>query len=214
VTLTKCKNCGSPVEKGVKLCPHCGRKNPTGGLPTGVKLFMVLTAVILLVSAIPKMIAEHHGPIIPRSVQNAINPESSAPAPIISKFSQDQATRGQSLHEKILARYPRVDAYYKKAYLSGALSENPLSVISVPAADWEALSEEKRICLEAYAASRINAIRSSPFDSLTIPSDAPAAPLVRQRVSNMTADSWGVMVGAISVDGRVIQPDNLVIKGH
>jgi len=219
VTSTKCKNCGGPVGKDTKLCPHCGRKNPTGGLSDGVKMFLALAATILLVSAIPQMIAEHHGPIVPKSVQIAINTDASTPAPtstpapIISKFSSDQVTRGQSLHEEILAKYPRVDALYKKAYLWGALTEEPLSVISVPVDDWKALSEEQRIYLEAYAASRINAIRSSPFDFLTIPSDAPAAPIVLRKVSNMTADSWGIMVGTASLDGHAIMAEYFAIKG-
>jgi len=186
-----------------------------------VKLFGVLAAVILLVSAIPEMIAEHHGPIIPQGPRHTMNsdtstpnPPSSTPAPIISKFSSDQVKRGQSLHEKILANYPRADAFYKKAYLWGALTEAPLSVVAVPIADWKALSEEDKIALQAYAASQINPIRSSPFKFLTMPSDAPAASLVRRKVSNMTADSWGIMVGAVSVDGHAIMADDLAVKGR
>lgn len=220
MTATKCKNCGTPVGKKTQQCPRCGKKNPAGGLSAGIKMFLALGATLLLVTSIPKMIAEHHGPIIPESISSSMPSErptpeaTSAPRPIVSRFSSDQMTRGQSLHEKILANYPGVDAFYKKAYLWNALTTEPLAVISVPASDWKALSEEEKTALEAYAAGRIDAIRTSPFDFLNIPRDAPAARIVLQKVANMTEDSWGVVVGPISLDGHAIMAENLVAKGH
>lgn len=183
-------------------------------------MFLALGATILLVTSIPKWIAERHGPIIPESVHIAGQPNTPVPAPedvpkpVISEFSPDQIARGKSVHERILSNYPGIHAFYKKAYLWGALTEEPLSMIAVPTTDWKTLSEAERNALDAYAASWVNSIRSSPFDFSNIPSDAPAARLVRQKVSKMTADSWGIMTGPVSPDGHAIMTDNLVVKGR
>lgn len=207
MALKKCKDCGKEVSSSAKLCPYCGRKYPTGGWTTGVKI--VLSLVVM--SALGQMIRERNDLNVP---QNENHSQISTPAVIVAKYSAAQIESGRALHSKILSKHPDVDQFYHKAYLFGALTDHPLSVISIPTADWLALSKAERESLEAYAASRVNAVRSSPFDYIKIPASAPVAPMIRKNVSAMTANSWGIMVGSISQDGHGIMSDDFAIKGE
>ena len=68
--------------------------------------------------------------------------------------------------------------------------------------------------LATYAASLVDAVRSSPFEFTNIPASAPLAPTIRKRAAAMTSSSWGIMVGAISPDGYDIMSDVMAIKGQ
>jgi hypothetical protein len=107
-----------------------------------------------------------------------------------------------------------MDNFYRNAFLWGALTDQPLAVISVPVKDWQALSKEERESLEAYAASFVDAVRASPFDFTNIPASAPVAPTIRKKAAAMTSSSWGVMTGAISADGRNVMSDVLAVTGQ
>ena len=137
-----------------------------------------------------------------------------APTPAPPKFSAAQVDAGRALHAQILGRHPGVDQFYKSATLWGATTESPLAVISVPSADWRALSSAEQESLKAYAASCVEAVRASPFSYTNIPASAPLAPTIRQKAAAMTANSWGIMAGAISSDGRDIMSDDVVVKGQ
>ena len=137
-----------------------------------------------------------------------------APALAASKFSVVQVEAGRALHALILGRHPGVERFYKRATLWGAMTESPLVIISVPSADWRALSSAEQESLKAYAASCVEAVRASPFSYTNIPASAPLAPTIRQKAAAMTANSWGIMAGAISSDGRDIMSDDVVVRGQ
>lgn len=207
MALKKCIGCGKEIRGSAKLCPYCGTQYLTGGMTTSVKLFIAL----VVMSALVLMIKEESDS---SKVQNDNHPVTPAPLSAVSKFSPAQVESGHSLHVQILDKHPNIDQFYHKAYIFGSLTEHPLSVISVPSADWQALSKEERNSLEAYAASWINAIRSAPFNYTKIPASAPIAPMILRNVSRMTINSWGIVVGAISQDGQDIMSDEIVVKGH
>ena len=46
MAIKKCKECGKDVSASAKVCPHCGKKYPTGGLTMPAKIFL---AIVLLV---------------------------------------------------------------------------------------------------------------------------------------------------------------------
>lgn len=48
MAMKKCKECGREVSTSAKLCPHCGKKHPTGGLTMPAKVFLVIFALFVL----------------------------------------------------------------------------------------------------------------------------------------------------------------------
>jgi hypothetical protein len=52
MALKKCKECGKEVSTSAKLCPNCGKNNPTGDTSKAAILFLVF----LIVLALAKMI--------------------------------------------------------------------------------------------------------------------------------------------------------------
>lgn len=55
MAMKKCKDCGKEVSTSAKLCPHCGRKYPTGGLTLPAKIFLVILALFALGKVIGEM---------------------------------------------------------------------------------------------------------------------------------------------------------------
>lgn len=104
-----------------------------------------------------------------------------------SRFSPTQVESGRTLHEQILRRYRSLDASYRMALLHGALTKEPRAIICVPEAAWHALSTSEQDDLRAYAASCMRAAG---------------------------ADRWGIMIGAITADGRDILSDSIVARGR
>lgn len=135
----------------------------------------------------------------------------SAPSP---KFTAAQAASGKALHAKILDKYPDVDPYYRKASLWAATSDQPLVVIVLPTPDWQALSKAEKHSLGAYAASLVDAVRSSPFDYTGMKAEDPLAPMLREKTAAMTAKSWGIMTGEMGPDGRDVMSDQVVVQGQ
>lgn len=43
-----CQECGTEVSTSAKLCPHCGKKSPTGGLNLSAKLFVGFIALLAI----------------------------------------------------------------------------------------------------------------------------------------------------------------------
>jgi hypothetical protein len=66
----KCKECGIGVSTSAKVCPHCGKKYPTGGLTWPAKIFLIL---ILLV-AIGEFVGNCNQS--PESVNNSVEVQS------------------------------------------------------------------------------------------------------------------------------------------
>jgi len=48
MALKKCKECGKDVSSTAKLCPHCGKKNPSGGLSLPLKIVLVIIGIIVV----------------------------------------------------------------------------------------------------------------------------------------------------------------------
>ena len=120
---------------------------------------------------------------------------------------------GQDLHLKILARHKSIDKFYREPFIHGSPTSNPLCCIAVPLKDWESLPDEKKQALADYAASLVKKVKASPFKYTGINPNAPAANLIRANVAKMTDNSWGIMAGNISPDGRDITSDKIVRSG-
>lgn len=52
MALKKCKECGKDVSTSAKLCPNCGKINPTEGTSKAAILFIVFLAVLALTEMI------------------------------------------------------------------------------------------------------------------------------------------------------------------
>ncbi|MFG0275175.1 MAG: hypothetical protein ACF8QF_08960 [Phycisphaerales bacterium] len=136
-----------------------------------------------------------------------------SPEPLAPSFSVEQVEAGRALHSAILDRHPLIDASYRRASLWGALSNQPLAVIWVPSADWQALSERERAELGGYAASLVDAVRALPLEYSGISASAPTAPIVIERAASMTSESWGIGIGSVSNDGKDILADAVLPRG-
>lgn len=55
MAMKKCKECGKEVSTSAKLCPHCGRKHPTGGLTLPAKIFLLIFGLFILGKVIGEM---------------------------------------------------------------------------------------------------------------------------------------------------------------
>ena len=145
----------------------------------------------------------------------AVDPLRPTSLPAVSepKFSAAQVELGRTLHAKILDKYPRLDRSYRKPRLWGSMTSQPVAMIGVPTKDWQKLSKEDKDCLEAYAASLVDEVRASPMEFQEIPESAPIAPMIRENAAAMTSNSWGIMIGAISPDGRDLMADDFAVKG-
>jgi len=117
---------------------------------------------------------------------------------------------GRDLHLKILARYKSIEKSYHEPFIHGAATSNPLCCIAVPLKDWESLADEKKQTLAAYAASLVNEVKANPFKYTGINPNAPAAKVIRANVAKMTDNSWGIMAGNITPNGRDITSDKIV----
>jgi hypothetical protein len=120
---------------------------------------------------------------------------------------------GKAIHLEILARHKKIDRFYREPYLWGEATSKPLCCISVPAKDWESLAEKKKELLTRYAASLVKKVKADPFKYAKVSLNAPLASVVRGNVAAMTDDSWGIMVGSISPDGRDIGADRIARSG-
>jgi len=121
---------------------------------------------------------------------------------------------GKAIHLEILARHKKIDKFYREPYIWGELTNKPLCCISVPAKDWELLTPKKKDLLTRYAASLVKKIKAAPFKYAKVSPTAPAAAAVRSNVAAMTDDSWGIMVGSVSADGRDIGADRIARSGN
>lgn len=67
MAIKQCKECFHEVSTSAKICPHCGKRYPTGGLTWPAKIFLGLLAVILI-------------PIILEDFSNTTTPSVSIPS--------------------------------------------------------------------------------------------------------------------------------------
>jgi len=126
----------------------------------------------------------------------------------------ESVTSGKAIHLRVLASYPALHSFYLQPVLWNALRGEPLAVVALPLEQWEHLGGEDRASLQAYAESLVPEVRSAPFRYSTVPESAPVAPTIRQRVARMTAESWGILAGSISADGRDIMVGRIVARGR
>lgn len=155
----------------------------------------------------------------------AVDPSPPAAAPALD-FGDDvnfetsgialaaQIKLGRTLHAKILDKYPRLDKSYRKAFLWGGMTSQPMAVISIPTKDWPRLSKEDKDALGAYAASFVDVVRAFPFEFTNFPESSPIASAIRENAAAMTSTSWGIMIGAISPDGRGVMADDFAARGQ
>jgi hypothetical protein len=127
--------------------------------------------------------------------------------------SSESIEKGKTIHLKLLARHKKIDNFYRGPFLWGELTEKPLCCISVPASDWESLDEGKKELLARYAESLIGRIKADPFRYAKVNRNAPMASAVRRNVAAMSKDSWGIVVGPVSPDGRDIGTDRIARSG-
>jgi len=45
MAIKNCKECDNKVSTSAKVCPYCGKRNPTGGLTVPAKLFLLLLVI-------------------------------------------------------------------------------------------------------------------------------------------------------------------------
>lgn len=120
---------------------------------------------------------------------------------------------GKEIHMKILSHHKRIDKFYRSPFIEGSGTSNPLCCISVPSRDWDSLTESKKQALADYAASLVKIVKANPFKYAGISSKAPAAPAIGANIAKMTSNSWCIMVGDISSDGRDINSDRIAKSG-
>jgi hypothetical protein len=48
MAIKKCKECGIGVSTSAKVCPHCGKKYPTGGFTWPAKIFLIFLLLVVL----------------------------------------------------------------------------------------------------------------------------------------------------------------------
>jgi hypothetical protein len=122
----------------------------------------------------------------------------------------NKSKQGHDLHLRILASNPRIDKFYRQPFIHGALSNKPVCCISVPVVNWRSLSEPEKQALKNYASSLVNQVKADPFKYSGVAVNAPVAPNVRRNVAAMSNNSWGIIVGKISPDGRDILSDQII----
>lgn len=122
--------------------------------------------------------------------------------------------KGKAVHLAILSRYKKIDRFYREPFLWGELTGKPLCCISVPEKEWESLDETKKKLLADYVKSLVNKIKANPFKYAKVSPTAPMAAVVRRNIAAMTRDSWGIMVGSITPDGRDMGADRIARSGN
>ena len=131
----------------------------------------------------------------------------------ICESSTLKANEGKEVHMKILSHHKRIDKFYRSPFIEGSGTSTPLCCISVPSRDWDSLPESKKQALADYAASLVRVVKANPFKYAGISSNAPAAPAIASNIAKMTSNSWCIMVGNISSDGRDINSDRVARSG-
>jgi len=128
---------------------------------------------------------------------------------------QTKIEQGKKLHLAILDKHRKIDKFYREPFVNGILTSTPLLCISVPENDWESLPESKKSMLAAYVASLLDNLKSDPFMYYNgVDANAPAAPTALKNIKKMSSESWGIMVGRISPDGRDIMSDRVARSGR
>jgi len=94
--MKQCKECGKEVSTAAKVCPHCGKKYPTGGLTLPAKIFLIIIALFAFGKIIGNMGGS--GTSNESATKTAINSNSTikeAPTEIwFYDESQDEMGRG------------------------------------------------------------------------------------------------------------------------
>lgn len=126
---------------------------------------------------------------------------------------ENRIKEGKDIHTKILNRHKKIDRYYRKPFIHGALTETPLSCIAVPDKEWRTLSDSKKQALAAYAASFVKKVKADPSKYTGTNKNAPLAPRINSNALKMSDASWCIFAGEITPDGRDILLDRMVLSG-
>lgn len=91
MAMAPCKECKQQISTEAKVCPHCGKKNPTGGWSLGAKIGVGLLAIVLLgqfrcprfqpsvmSSTGTSLASRPAGPLVPASESSLLNAYASA----------------------------------------------------------------------------------------------------------------------------------------
>jgi len=76
MALKKCKECGREISTEAKVCPHCGKKHPTGERIGCVAAVLILFAI----AAVMSIVSHDETPSAPESTKTAIAPRLPAAA--------------------------------------------------------------------------------------------------------------------------------------
>lgn len=131
-----------------------------------------------------------------------------------SQSYQNSVEAGNILHKQILDRHPKIGSFYCRPLLYAELTDNPLAAICLPISDWQTLTESERASICAYTSSLVEEVKAQPFKFTQIPPTAPVASMLRGKVARMTKESYGILIGRITDDGRDILSDKVVRCGR
>ena len=136
------------------------------------------------------------------------------PALVFAQASAESVKEGRETLRKILARHKRLDKSYKDPYVSGSGTSNPQCCIIIPKSNWNSLSEPKKKALADYTSSLISVVKANPIKYSGVSPGAPAASFVAGNISKMSTNSWCIIVGEITPDGKDITLDRTVMSGQ
>lgn len=131
-----------------------------------------------------------------------------------SEPSTLRVKEGKEVLMKILSRHKRLDKSYRDPYVSGGGTSNPRCCIIVPSTDWKSLPESKKQALADYTASLISKVRANPLKYSGVSPGAPAASFVAGNIAKMTSNSWCIIAGQITPDGKDIGLDYTAKSGQ
>ncbi len=92
MAIKKCKECRKEVSTSAKMCPHCGKKYPTGGLTWPAKIFLGLLVIIFLPS-----ILRNCGSTTPNSSTSSVSAPSIPKESNIKSYSSEQIQAAQTV---------------------------------------------------------------------------------------------------------------------
>lgn len=174
-------------------------------------VFTVLTGLFLFILVIVANYSYERGYNKLGNVSNQNTYEvKKQPVNINAQAEANIIEMGRKLHLSILDGHKKIDPYYREPYIFGGFSPNPQCCIAVPISDWKTLSENEKKSLKTYAASLIPTVKSQPLKYANINSNAPIAPKIKDNVLKMSGDSWNIMLGDVSSNGKDISPDMYV----
>ena len=125
--------------------------------------------------------------------------------------SSQGINEGKNIFYTILSRYERLNTCYREPYVAGGGTSDPVCCIIVPTRDWNSLSESRKQALSIYTESLINKVKANPIKYSGV---RPVAPFVADNILKMRSNSWCIITGQITPDGKDISIDDTVMSGR